>query len=265
MVIFESLRIVALPLYSLISRFRKGEGALLFLTLYLSWLNYRSVGMLLQHGVAGFLALSLMYALNDIHDAPLDVRDPRRANPWVSLLVRRQTEAYLVHACEVLLLLAWLYLFSGVNAPLIITFGVSAFYSLWAKGRPGFDIAAVFMWGPGFIYSFVPAAATLLLVNAGFMLAMSHTFQMYRDLLVDSANGITTTAVYGRKLSAGIFVFCAFASVSCFFMLGELIPASLALVAAILPLFIRFSMRSWLLAKVFQAFAWLALMIRYDP
>ncbi len=255
------LYLLCAPLFSLGSRFRKGEGALLGLTAFLLWL-YTSV----THGahtlVLAASGLAVMYALNDIHDAPADLRDPRRSAAWLKTLAAYPAYAYLLNGAYSLVLLGFAWQISLAHLlSLSATFALSTSYNLGAKGRPGLDLLLVFLWGPFFIHAYCPAAPLTLKLAAGFMLAMNHTFQMQRDLGVDTAAGISTSAVYSPRLQSAGYYF-ATAGASCAFLIeGFVWAALLALAGGGVRALAGFSHKAWLALKATQATAWLCILL----
>lgn len=249
------------PLFSLGSRFRKGEGALLGLTVFLDWL-YPSAVPTVYTAFLAAAGLAVMYGLNDIHDAPTDLYDPGRVATWVRTLAERQGYAYLLNGAYSLILLwfAWRisvdHLFA-VSAALVL----SAVYNLAAKGRPGLDLLIVFLWGPAFIHAYCPTAPFRLALAAGFMLAMNHAFQMYRDRSTDAAAGISTTAVYSPRLQSASYYVATAGTAVAFLTDGFVWAAVMATAGVCVVGFGGFSRQAWLTLKVTQVIAWLCTLL----
>lgn len=249
------------PLFSLGSRFRKGEGALLGLTVFLAWL-YPSAVPAPYTVLFAAAGLAVMYGLNDIHDAPTDLYDPGRVATWVQTLAERQGYAYLLNGAYSLVLLwfAWrisvAHLFA-VSGALVL----STVYNLAAKAKPGLDLLIVFLWGMAFIHAYCPATPFQLMLAVGFMLAMNHAFQMHRDRDTDAAAGISTSAVYSSRLQSATY-YAATAGAAFALLAGGFVWAAVVAMAGVcIAGFGGFSRQAWLTLKVTQVIAWLCILL----
>lgn len=264
--IMSALRMVFLPCYSLFSRVRKGEGGLVVLTgALMFYYEPMSAAVAEKIGLSA-LVIALMYALNDIHDAPEDIADLTRKNRWTTTLVTYQPAAYAIHA---LTLGAFgviaICLFSIRPLSLLSAFFVSTAYNLWGKRQVGFDNVLVFLWGPTFIYLFSEKIPFLIALIPGAMLLMNHTFQMARDSKVDGFNRIETTWVFSKQM-AEVFYYAAAISVAIFFALTS---HYFSAIASALPIIAGywggFTKRNWMITKIFQGLSVLLMFVRWTP
>lgn len=253
------LRFVLLPFYSLFSRFAKGEGGLVVLTGLLSFYT-ASAGNFYpaQTGLAA-LALALMYALNDAHDAPYDITDSRRRNSWNTALAERQAVAYAIHGIEFSIFIVFCNLSGIVYFPaLLAAFLFSTLYSFWGKSRAVCDFLLVFLWGPAFVYAFVPAVQFEFMIAAGLMLTMSHSFQMQRDFDADRRNQLITSAVRSPLLNRSVYFVAAGGVALCFLTASKFAATALSVFPVFFLLDGRFSGSRWLMIKAVQASSWVA-------
>ncbi|MBV6494807.1 MAG: hypothetical protein LDLANPLL_02844 [Turneriella sp.] len=256
------LYLIFSPLFSLFTRVRKGEGALLPLALFLVYVFDFGRETFFVKAIVGFFALALMYALNDIHDAPFDLRDAARANVWVKTLAERQKTAYVIHAVElaffITLLIAYLKL-----SPLIVSaaFWVSTAYNLWGKRVRFLSDALVLLWGPTFTLLLSVKIPLFLAINTGLMLLMGHTFQMARDKHVDAENQIQTTWLSAPQWAVAIFYATGVAVQLCFVLAGFYTAAFTATLFYLVPLFGGYTPKSWLVLKFLQTVSWILILL----
>lgn len=253
------LRLLFVPFYSLFSRLWQGEGAMLALTAALLWRFGADQSAFLLKILTAFFSLPFMYALNDIHDAPLDIKDPGRINNWNQTLAAHRKIAFVVHGFETLVLAAACLCFTPVNfLHFSITLLLSSVYTLWAKPRPIFDVLTVSLWGSAFVVTFCGFIPVGLAACAGLMIAMNHAFQMARDRIIDRKNGVMTSAVKSELLNKWIFYAAATLVVVCFAVVAKFIAAAFAAFCIASALWLGFSRTSWLFSKGLQALAWIS-------
>ena len=254
----EIIRLPFIPFYSLGSRLVRGEGALLGLNALLLYQYDPVKEKFTAKLLISLIALALMYALNDIHDAPFDTRDTGRRNAWTAALLKRQKSAYMIHGLSLLAFIAiCIYFFSFNPAFLLTAFAVSTAYNIWGKGKPGIDYLLVFLWGPTFCFIFCREIPLPLALNVGLMLLMNHTFQMSRDQEIDFRNDIRTAINQWGKTSAYVYYAAALGVFACFLWSSRILPALVSTVPFFIPSTLGFSRKGWLFAKVFQAASWL--------
>jgi len=256
------LYLIFSPLFSLFTRVRKGEGALLPLALFLVYVFDFERETFFVKAIVGFFALAFMYALNDIHDAPFDLRDDTRRNAWVETLAQKQRAAYIVHALQLLFFITVLIFYLKLP-PFIVgaAFWVSTAYNLWGKRVRFLGDALVLLWGPTFTLLLSVKTPLFLAINTGLMLLMGHTFQMARDKHVDAENHIQTTWLSAPQWAVAIFYATGVATQICFVLAGFYTAAFTATLFYLVPLFGGYSPKSWLVLKFLQTVSWILILL----
>ena len=191
---------------STLHRVRRGEGALPAVNL--SLLAYQGLDKPGAFAGAGlsFLAIGLMYAFNDLYDAPTDSNNPKKDLALVSTYLNHR------HACALSLLV--LHLLTIALA--LVTLGprptaavagvmlVNVVYSTVLKGVPVIDVIWCGLWGA--LYAAIVESSGWLILLVGLMTAVCHLYQALDDRVADAANAITTTAVRSPTLSRNVLV-----------------------------------------------------------
>lgn len=243
-------------------RVRLGEGALLAVNLSLIW--YRAPGIVtgMSAAVISVLTLALLYAYNDLYDAPGDRRNPKKDQALVSLYLDERARCYtLTLALKVVTLgVTWLTLGVEVAAAVAGVFLVNIVYSHWMKGVPIVDVLWAGLWGGAYSLIAGPPARLFLVVTL--MTAVCHLYQALGDRAADVENRITTTAVFSHALATGLlFVLSGLLFLGLRAPLGT--PVALT---AFFPfgfwLIVRRSHAGWLLTKLYYGAVWLAV-LRY--
>jgi 4-hydroxybenzoate polyprenyltransferase len=243
---------------STLHRVRRGEGALLAVNLSLvAYLGH-------PHALAGvlvsLLAIALMYAFNDLYDAPTDARNPKKDRTVVATYLEYRGVAglaiFVLHLATIGV--AFATLGGSATAALVGTMVVNVVYSTRLKGVPAVDVIVCGLWGAFYAAIVDPSPALMVLV--GLMTAVCHLYQTLDDRVPDAANGIMTTAVRSAALSRNVLV------VLSALLLLALRPAlgNAAALTAFVPLAIFFACDSprigWLLTKAYFGVMWLAVL-----
>jgi 4-hydroxybenzoate polyprenyltransferase len=241
---------------STLHRVRRGEGAL-------PAVNFSLVasGAGQPDGLASVLlsvlAIGVMYAFNDLWDAPGDVSNPKKDAAVVStyLAHRRPAAVALLVLHLLTLVLAAVMLGPRATAAVAGVMVVNLVYSTRLKGVPVVDVAWCGLWGA--LYAGIVESSPWLLGLVGLMTAVCHLYQALDDRVTDAANAITTTAVRSAALSRNVLaVLCLLLVVGLRPMLGAAWASS-----AFLPLAIYFACDrphvGWLLTKVYFGVVWL--------
>lgn len=245
---------------SLLHRIARGEGALLAIDLSLLAVATRPGGATLVLAAVCVLALTAMYAVNDLCDAAEDRSNPKKDQEVVATYLEHRTAAAL--SC-VALHLGTILLAATVDARAALAAGsvmlANLVYSLRFKGVPVVDVAWCGLWGT--LYAAIVTADARLLVTVGAMTAICHLYQTLDDQRSDAASGITTTAVRSRTLSIAVLAAaCALlalalrAPVGLGFALAVAAPPLVFLLLGVRPL------TGWLLTKGLFAVVWLVLL-----
>lgn len=245
---------------STLHRIRRGEGALLAINLSLVLGLGASVGRGATAALVSVLALVLMYALNDLWDAPADLHNPKKDRALVA--------AYLAHPRAALV---------GIGALKLVTIGfawaalgpraagfvaavlvVNLVYSAVLKGVPVVDVAWCGLWGG--LYAAIVTDSTPLIACVALMTAVCHLYQTLDDRSSDARNGIVTTAVRSPVLSLAVLAVLSGLIVATLHgLLGPL--WALGGLAPLLCYFVGASPgRAWLLTKGCFGVVWLALL-----
>jgi 4-hydroxybenzoate polyprenyltransferase len=241
-------------------RIRRGEGALLAVNLSLIALHGGSLGRMAAQVAVSVLAILVMYAFNDLYDAPEDWNNPKKDHRLIGVWVAHRRVGVLV---TVLLKLVTLALATALLDPtaavaVAAVMVVNVVYSTRLKGVPVADIAAVAVWG--MLYAAIVGAQPPLVLVVGLMTAICHVFQVLDDREPDAMNGIQTTAVRSRTLSRDVLIVCTVA------LIATVLPflGGLGALTAGIPLAIFFLVddagSGWLLTKAYFGVMWLALL-----
>jgi 4-hydroxybenzoate polyprenyltransferase len=245
---------------STLHRIQRGEGALLAINLSLAASQGLGDLRVLAGALVSVLTIGLMYALNDLYDAPLDWNNPKKDRALIATYVaHRRVGALAIVVLKVATLaLASAALGGRATAAVAGVMVVNLVYSTRLKGVPVIDVAWCGLWGV--LYTAIVTASPSLLVVVGLMTAVCHLYQALDDRDADAENAIVTTAVRSAGLSRNVL---AALSVLLFVALrgplGDLWAAS-----ALTPLAVFFVAPSahtgWLLTKVYFGIVWLYLL-----
>jgi 4-hydroxybenzoate polyprenyltransferase len=238
-------------------RMRRGEGALLAINFSLIAQQQPTLARGFAQALVSTLTLLLMYALNDLYDAPIDANNPKKDRALIAV--------YLDHrlACTVAILtlkvltvaLAFVTLDPLATAATAGVMVCNLLYSGLLKGMPVADVAWCGLWGG--LYAAIVGAPMELLVLVALMTSVCHLFQTLDDRVSDAANGIQTTAVRSATLSRNVLVVLSLALVLA--LHGPLGWAWAA--TAVTPLVFFFAAQravtAWLLTKAYFGVVWL--------
>lgn len=245
---------------SLLHRIARGEGALLAIDLSILAVATRPTGATLVLAAVCVLALTAMYAVNDLSDAREDRLNPKKDQEVVATYLEHRAAA--TTAC-VALHLGTILLAMTVDARAALAAGsvmlANLVYSMRFKGVPVVDVAWCGLWGT--LYAAIVTSDVQLLVTVGAMTAICHLYQTLDDLGSDAASGIFTTAVRSRALSIAVL---AAACGMLVLVLRTPLGLGFALAVATPPLaFLLLGVRpltGWLLTKGLFAAVWLVLL-----
>ena len=245
---------------STLHRVRRGEGALPAVNFSLIAYLGSDQPNALASAVISILAIGLMYAFNDLYDAPTDSNNPKKDRALIATYLEHRLASALAIVAGKLLTLAFAFATLDPRAVVALagTMAVNVVYSMALKGVPIVDVAWCGLWGA--LYASIVSATPALWVLVGFMTAICHLYQALDDRAADAANAITTTAVRSRTLSTAVL---AALSVLLFEALrtpfGDAWAAS-----AFAPLAIYFvcgnARTGWLLTKAYFAVMWLSVL-----
>jgi 4-hydroxybenzoate polyprenyltransferase len=241
-------------------RVRRGEGALLAINLSLILHHGDSPMRGCAQALVSTLAILVMYAFNDLYDAPVDSNNPKKDHRLIAIWMEHRRVGVLVTFLLKIatLILALVALGPAATAAVAAVMIVNVVYSTMLKGVPVADVVAVAVWGA--LYASIVGAAPTLVVVVGLMTAICHVFQVLDDREPDAANGIVTTAVRSATLSRDVLIVLSIALV-----VMVLPPFGRAgALTAMTPVAIYFLIGNpgtgWLLTKAYFAVMWLALL-----
>ncbi len=247
-------------LASTLHRIRRGEGALLAVNLSLIVQQGASLGLGVMQALVSTLAILVMYAFNDLYDAPVDWNNPKKDRALIGTwIAHRRVGVSTTFLLKGLTLgLALVALGPGASAAVAAVMIVNVVYSTTLKGVPVGDIAAVSVWGA--LYAAIVDPSPAIMVIVGLMTGICHLFQALDDRVPDAANGIETTAVRSATLSRNVLVVL---TALLFLVLAAPLGVPVAL-TALTPLAI-FALvadagTGWLLTKAYFAVVWLYLL-----
>jgi 4-hydroxybenzoate polyprenyltransferase len=245
---------------STLHRMRRGEGALLAVNLSLVAWQGATWPVTLAETLVSVLAIGVMYAFNDLHDAPTDSNNPKKDRALIATYLehRRASLVTIAVAKGLTLVFAAATLDPRAVIAVAAAMVVNVVYSTVLKGVPVVDVAWCGLWGA--LYAAIVSPSPDLWVLVGLMTAICHLYQALDDRAADAANAITTTAVRSRTLST---VVLATLSVLLFATLRPTFGDAGAL-SAFMPLGIYFLCGSpragWLLTKGYFAVMWLTVL-----
>ena len=247
-------------LASTLHRVRRGEGALLAVNLSLVAYLAVTPGRALAQALVSAVVIALMYAFNDLYDAPTDWNNPKKDRGVIAAYLEyRYAGAVALAILKVLTIgVAFLVLGPGTAAVVAGVMVVNVIYSVVLKGVPIVDVAWVWVWGA--LYGAIVGAPLALLVVVGLMTSVCHLFQTLDDRRADAEVGIRTTAVRSPVLARNVLTGL---SLLLFFALAGSLGAAIALTAFVpLGLFFIASRPgvAWLLTKAYFAAVWLSLL-----
>ncbi len=242
---------------STLHRVRRGEGALLAINL--SLVAYFGFGRPdgLASALVSVLAIGLMYAFNDLYDAPTDANNPKKDRTLIATYLEHRRPCAIAIIALTVGSIAFAGTMLGPRAAIAVAGAMVAnvVYSMALKGVPVIDVVWCGLWGA--LYAAIVTASPFLLVLVALMTAVCHLYQALDDRVADAANAIVTTAVRSRSLSRNVLVVlcgCLFVSLSA--PLG----AAWAL-TAFAPLGLFWACRDpragWLLTKLYFGIVWL--------
>src|SRR5688572_30829320 len=192
---------------STLHRIRRGEGALLAINL--SLIAYHGTLFTVRgvmEALVSVLAILVMYAFNDLYDAPVDWNNPKKDRALIATwLEHRYAGVVTTFVLKLMTVgIGYVALGPGPAAALAAVMIVNVAYSTMLKGVPVADVLAVWVWGSLYAAIVDPSFAVVFLV--GLMTGICHLFQALDDRVPDAANGIQTTAVRSATLSRNVLV-----------------------------------------------------------
>jgi 4-hydroxybenzoate polyprenyltransferase len=242
---------------STLLRIRRGEGALLAINA--SLIVYAGPGQYdgLAAALVSVLAIGLMYAFNDLYDAPTDSNNPKKDRALIATYLEHRRACALAIIALTVGSVAFAAAMLGPRACLAVAGAMVAnvVYSMALKGVPVVDVVWCGFWGA--LYAAIVTASPWILVLVALMTAVCHLYQALDDRVADAANAIVTTAVRSRALSRTVLlVLCGLL----FVVLRAPLGTAWALTAfAPLGLFhaCRHPRAGWLLTKLYFGIVWL--------
>jgi 4-hydroxybenzoate polyprenyltransferase len=245
---------------STLHRLRRGEGALLALNGSLIAWQAASLPQAVAQAVVSLLAIGLMYAFNDLYDAPADRTNPKKDPALVAAWADHRTLGMLAVGLASLLTIAIALpaLGRGPAAAVAGVMLVNLAYSVAFKGVPVLDVVWCGLWGA--VYAAIVGASPLLLVVVGLMTAVCHLFQALDDRPADARVGITTTAVRSVGLARNVLIaLSALLALAAWAALGPVAAATAFVPLAIFGAGTR-PATGWLLTKAYFGILWLCLL-----
>lgn len=245
---------------STLHRVWRGEGALLAINL--SLIAWRGLGRpeAAAEAVVSLVVIALMYAVNDLWDAPTDANNPKKDRAVIAayLAHRRAAVAGIVVLKVATLGFAAATLGAGATLAVATTMLVNLVYSAALKGVPVVDVVWCGVWGAS--YAAITGAPVGLLVVVGLMTAVCHLYQALDDRVADAANAITTTAVRSAALSWGVLAALSAAMAATLWAPLGVVGALTAFTPLAIHGLVPSARSGWLLTKAYFAVAWLCLL-----
>jgi 4-hydroxybenzoate polyprenyltransferase len=242
---------------STLHRLRRGEGALLAINL--SLVAYLGTGHPdgLASALVSVLAIGLMYAFNDLYDAPTDANNPKKDRSLIATYLEHRGTSALAIIGLTAGSIAFAGAMLGPRASIAVAGAMVAnvVYSMALKGVPVIDVVWCGLWGA--LYAAIVTASPFVLVLVALMTAVCHLYQALDDRVADAANAIVTTAVRSRTLARNVLVvLCA-----CLFVTLRAPLGGAWGLTAFAPLGLFWACRDpragWLLTKLYFGIVWL--------
>ena len=247
-------------LMSTLHRVRRGEGVLLAVNLSLVAQQGAGAARATAQVLVSALAILVMYAFNDLYDAPTDWNNPKKDRALIRVYVRNRGAGIVATLVlkAVTLAIAFATLGPRATAAVAGVMIVNVVYSIVFKGVPVVDVAWVWLWGA--LYATIVEAPASLVVLVGLMTAICHLFQAVDDRGPDAENGIRTTAVRSPALARNVLL-------ALVLLLSVVLRGPLGMAGALTaftPLALFFAVRDpgtgWVLTKVYFGVMWLYLL-----
>ncbi len=244
-------------------RIRRGEGALLAINFSLIALQTGQGGDGARAAalvVVCTLAIGLMYAFNDLHDAPVDWTNPKKDRRLIAVWVEHRRVGMLAIAALTLVTLGLALATLGprATAAAAAVMIVNVAYSMRLKGAPVADIAIVWLWGA--LYAGIVSPSVALVFLVGVMTGVCHLFQALGDRDSDAANHIDTTAVHSATLPRDVLIVLGvLMAVALYGTLG-IVGAARAAIPLLFFCPVAVATVGWLLTKGYFAIVWLAVL-----
>lgn len=245
---------------STVNRLWRGEGALLAVNFSLIVFQGLSIPRSLAQALVSVLALGVMYAFNDLYDAPTDSNNPKKDRALIATYLEHRRVCSVALAIGTLLTLGLTFVALGAweTAMVAAVMVANTVYSTMLKGVPVIDVVWCGLWGA--LFAAIVGAPPALLLMVGVMTAVCHLYQALDDRAADAANGVVTTAVRSALLSRTLLGTLSFAL---FLLLRVLLGGAWAVTACVpfALLFVAGNPRTgWLLAKLYFGVVWLYLL-----
>lgn len=244
-------------LASTLHRIRGGEGALLAINLSLAVYHMDNPARVVAQVIVSVLTIALMYAFNDLYDAPADWKNPKKDKTVIATWVEHRRVGGMailgLSLLTIALSLALLGPFAAAAVAAVMS--VNLVYSISLKGVPVIDVVWCGLWGA--LYAAIVTTSATLLVLVGLMTAVCHLFQALDDRDPDAANGILTTAVRSPVLSRDVIVALSAALFAALYATVGPVVAATALTPLVFFFLARSPRAAWLLTKAYFAVMWL--------
>ncbi|MCC6764610.1 MAG: UbiA family prenyltransferase [Deltaproteobacteria bacterium] len=244
---------------STLHRVRRGEGALLAINLSLiTWHGDAAAMRGVWQALVSVLAILVMYAFNDLYDAPVDWNNPKKDRALIRAWIEHRRAGVVATLCLklVTLAIASATLGAGPTVAAAAVMAVNLVYSTRLKGVPVADIVAVWAWGSLYAAIVDPSFAVVFLV--GVMTGICHLFQTLDDRAPDAANGIATTAVRSPTLSRSVLAALVLVLFGSLHGLLGVAAACTAVAPLVISAAVADAGAGWLLTKAYFAVVWLA-------
>lgn len=204
------------------------SGALLAVHLNGVSLDWRLFPVVL----ANILAMSFAFMINDVIDAPDDMRDPiKQKSNVISQGLLTVTEGNILSGL-IFIVSAVLFFFGGRHS-FIIGLGILILSFLYSvppvrlKARPIVDLishvlmlSTFLMMSGYYIYDTNPQKAWFIIIAITFVSAYGQFYNQMDDFDVDQRAGLKNTAMFLGKRGTSIAIYASAASVAIFFCIG---------------------------------------------
>ncbi len=253
------------PYYSLKYRLQRAEGGLLFVVLALLlkefYSNNISLTTLLLQFCICLICLMLVYAYNDIIDIPNDLNDPGKKQAYSrNLKDNAKLAHYLVLLQKISVIVFCFFVARNSFLYVVLFLVLNIGYSLFLKRIPFLDVLSVGAMGGLFILISKPNLALPIFLIISCVTAISHIFQISRDISSDRKNKIITLFVFSNKLTIiTLLALCGLLGYLCF-SIDKMLLSITAFIPLVLFLTIKKVDLSWVCFKIYFAIVWVVIL-----
>jgi 4-hydroxybenzoate polyprenyltransferase len=239
-----------------------GEGGIALFNTVHCYAATHSIKLTALTTFISYLTLCALYGFNDYIDRERDAQNPKKHQPFVSLVKKYRQQFITLNLLLCILLLLFTFFCFGKlqSIYLLMLLVINALYSLRIKTIPFADIVIVGVWG-AVITLGVPVINYSLALAAGLMTGITHIYQMLSDKEVDKQTHVNTAITsYPNTAFLQVLLLCLCSCIA----LMALIQTCWIAATAMLPLCFYFLVKknetAWLFSRIYFGIIWIVLL-----